>query len=1432
MDKKPFHETVAEKLIEQLQQGTAPWQRPWEPGTPSAFFPLNPTTGNRYKGINAMFLMAQGRTDQRWMTYKQAIAAGAQVRKGERGTPIQYWKFQDEQVKTDSMGRPVLDGNGDPLTQSVKLERPRVFFATVFNAEQIDGLPPVERTATDGRAWDAEARAEAILAASQAVIRHSSQGRAYYQPGADEIHLPNKEQFPKASGYYATALHELGHWTGHESRLDRDLAHPFGSEVYAKEELRAEIASMILGDELGIGHDPGQHAAYVASWVKVLQDDPLEIFRAAADAEKIHEFVMAFEQKQLQETSLKEQLVDRLDAAKQQLAVGAAHLVQQEHFVALSTAVALEDHPRKWEVFVLDKSYGFADSEDAFDAVVEVHRRQVNNALFTHAVPSSISPVEALPSPAVMRDYPDLVNIYQDLLAPSQHAEAIPEQAMQSLPGRSIAYNGTPGFFGAEIVEEDGFRMFLDGQEAIQKFAAANWVGLEDMRVLLKLNAYGEQFRTVPEQSRYEGRYISTEGRPGPLHDRLAGVAMSFNDAALAGRLRDLRSTDESSRASAVESFKEQSFWTFGFNVPADWDGRVIVEPYTIDAQSGEGHPAEVSKGVRPDFYGVFAVSADGKTVPLQEFPTQESAEALAVRLRMIDAHAEINQDIHHEKLAALLEDAIRGYSDSQAEQTQTATRDASEVTPREKLMEHGSAEELRVQISRALGSIPEEDARVAAARREVALDSTPDPVKLERASVAALEVFGFDLPPDWTGQIQMLGVVTSEGRYAAAPDGQSAEAYQLFARRGDAQPGEDAFAYLTMLPTEEAAMQMTDRLALVNAASQVSERETAIRLAGLGLEQARRNVNATDEERTSAKEVLKWLQAPTGFGEPEWRNLGWAEYGAESQNVKLEALLNNRHVTLPPDAPAHLHAANARIESGMPGATYLQVPYKEKALARDLGAKWDKTEKAWFVPANLDPAPFAKWIEAPVQASQQKEAQAPGTTEPERRNDRKADARKYLAVPYDDRHAAKSAGAAWDKVTKSWYAGPEADIAKLQKWLPENVRAEQEPPMPPREEFAERMRELGLVVEGDHPLMDGNKHRVPVEGGKKGAKDGFYVLYADGHPAGRIINNLTGADEKWKSKGYSLTAEEKAAMHAVAAANLARREADQTAVHEATAARLLQQLEKLQPVEQSTPYLASKGVETHYGAFTDGDNRTTFIPAIDVDNKLWTMQYIQEDGTKRFAKDSRKEGCFHAIGGLEALEKAPALVIGEGYATAATLSEVLGYATVAAFDSGNLTAVAKALHERYPDKAIVIAGDDDKPLTMTHGKNPGRIKAQEAAEAVSGVKVLPVFAPGEAVYPAGLDPITPDLVAAEKLSDAQKAALSQMKKFTDWNDVATRSALGRDGVARQVRPVVQAAIARREQELTQSRERTTAQRPELKQHEHEQKRPRRTARA
>ncbi|MDP1318348.1 zincin-like metallopeptidase domain-containing protein, partial [Acinetobacter lwoffii] len=315
--KKEYVQDIADRLIEQIKSNTAPWQKPWEAGKSIDVLPINLNTGNPYRGMNLVNLMsvaeAKGFTDNRWITYKGAEKLGAQVRKGEKSTSVHYWKFSEEVALKDEDGKPVLDKDGKQVTVQMKLDKPRVFFANVFNAEQVEGLPPKEQVIKPLEEWQRHKRAEEILEASGVRIRHKPGDSAYYRPSTDEITLPIKEQFPTADNYYATALHELGHATGHPSRLNRDLSGGFGSVNYAKEELRAEMASLFIGQELQIGHDPGQHIAYLKSWVKVLEDDPKEIFRAARDADLISSYLLDLSQEQkIENTQTSDQDIEEI----------------------------------------------------------------------------------------------------------------------------------------------------------------------------------------------------------------------------------------------------------------------------------------------------------------------------------------------------------------------------------------------------------------------------------------------------------------------------------------------------------------------------------------------------------------------------------------------------------------------------------------------------------------------------------------------------------------------------------------------------------------------------------------------------------------------------------------------------------------------------------------------------------------------------------------------------------------------------------------------------------------------------------------------------------------------------------------------------------------------------------------------------------------
>lgn len=707
MTKMPYHQVVANQIIESLKAGTAPWLKPWEPGTGNGQVPYNLITGKRYRGINALYLMLNQSDDKRWLTYKQAQSMDAQVRKGEKGTTIQYWKFHEEQIKRDDAGKPVLDEHDNPLKVQVNLERPKVFYATVFHASQIDNMPELITKEPD---WSLIERAEKLLHNSGATIIHSEADRAFYRLSTDSIHLPPKEQFKSAANYYATALHELGHWSGHPSRLDRDLGHPFGSDAYAKEELRAEIASMLLGAELGIGHDPSQHTAYIKSWIQVLEDEPLEIFRASADAEKIVSHLCAFEQT-------------------------------------------------------------------------------------------------------------------QDIQL-------------------------------AELIE-----------------------------------------------------------------------------------IKD-------------EKLKEVAFMT--------------------------------------------------------------------------------------------------------------------------------------------------------------------------------------------------------------------------------------------------------------------------------------------------------------------------------SENITSEKV-------------------------------WLSIPFKQKESAKStIGKLPDGTP-----------------------------------------------------------------GIAWDKVQKCWYANPGVPIEKIKAWLPENQVLTQDKALIPEDEFKAALRSLGAIVSGGHPIMDGKPHRIATEGDKNGEKAGFYVAHLDGIPAGYIKNNRSGSELNWKCKGYILTDEQKVTLKAKALEHQQIRQRELEAKQKNTALRLKQKLSMMTEVVEPTPYMQAKGIQVHSGVYTDNEKQLTCIPATDCEGTLWTVQYISKDGTKRFAKGSRKEGCFHALGGLAKLADSPVILIAEGYATAATLKEATDLPVViSAFDAGNLKSVAKSLHEKYPSKNIIIAADDDKQLELTQGVNIGKEKAIEAATSVNGLILVPFFAPKE----QSLNP----------------------KKFSDFNDLANHSKLGFEGVKRQIKPQIE----------------------------------------
>jgi antirestriction protein ArdC len=304
--KRDFRQEVTDNIVAMLEKGVAPWQKPWDPAKASLELPHNPTTDKAYRGGNAIHLLAvglkRGYEDPRWMTYLQAQEQGWQVRKGEKGTQIEFWQFPDHETRG---GKTKDSPNETPRTEDERRGLiHRVY--TVFNGAQIEGIAKYEPKLHPE--WEVVQTGEAILKNSGAQIHHDQQDRAFYSRLSDTIHLPTKTAFPTQAEYYGTALHELGHWTGHPDRLNR-LSQPgsyvFGSQEYAKEELRAELTSVFLSAERGIPHNAEQHASYLQSWIRGLKNDKNEIFRAAKDAHQAADLLLDLERGLTVEEALK-----------------------------------------------------------------------------------------------------------------------------------------------------------------------------------------------------------------------------------------------------------------------------------------------------------------------------------------------------------------------------------------------------------------------------------------------------------------------------------------------------------------------------------------------------------------------------------------------------------------------------------------------------------------------------------------------------------------------------------------------------------------------------------------------------------------------------------------------------------------------------------------------------------------------------------------------------------------------------------------------------------------------------------------------------------------------------------------------------------------------------------------------------------------------
>ena len=305
----PQRKQLVDEILKILETDGTLWKKGWL----VAGSPVSAITGKQYNGVNRLFLgiaaMRRGYSDNRWVTYNQMEDKGWSFKRDEQGNnlgkgagvAIEYFEFRDKETKKP-FDRHVLDGMTEDEKNAYIDENvyPLRKYYRVFNGDVIDGIPEKQQTVLADPTATNDRAENLIQLWSDTVVPISYGGdRAYYNRESDEIHLPVRERFYDLPEFYTTALHEMGHSTGHKSRLNRDMGEGKDTPEYAVEELRAEIASMFLVQDLGIAvteEHINNNAAYVKGWHDSINDDPNVLFKAVADAERITKYVMAKEQ--------------------------------------------------------------------------------------------------------------------------------------------------------------------------------------------------------------------------------------------------------------------------------------------------------------------------------------------------------------------------------------------------------------------------------------------------------------------------------------------------------------------------------------------------------------------------------------------------------------------------------------------------------------------------------------------------------------------------------------------------------------------------------------------------------------------------------------------------------------------------------------------------------------------------------------------------------------------------------------------------------------------------------------------------------------------------------------------------------------------------------------------------------------------------------
>ena len=1280
--------------------------------------PINGITGKPMTAINRLILDGR-QSDPRWFTENQAKTLGYHLKPETEGKDVVFWEqYQRLKMVDPNTGQPVLDDNGQQKYSYKKHERPFMKLYTVYHASQLEleNGQPIPGYQPLAPQIDPVGQLENIVKASGVNIVHDQKGRSFYRAKDETIHMPPVSDYKTPEGYYSDLIRELARWTRHESRLNR-VCGPFGTEAYAKEELKVNLAALAIAQSLGMAYQPGQSSQYVKDWQVLVKKYPFLLSQSAKEAEAIKDFVLDFG---LTQEAAEVRGQDHAAANDSKLDMKA---VISESAQVLSNAysnaqifVAMEDiHAATNEIIA---GPGFPVEDKDFDSKAV---RYINFWSAEAADLDNISNdrLEELSHRIVVLGHLHALRTGNEELketcqrAIGDYIAAFPEKGIkldqvlgQSVPqdmvwGNDIFINviyskdesgqwrvanpleiPTQAFDEAvpiAVINSDNI-ISMDGGSLLKNWRA-NQISSPGAELITRLADICAEAQTPEEMmaaAKTIHKTIDNIKKKDGLRDRF-----TRRESAFAAQMEDMAFLTVIHSGSINEKSLRQVHMNI-LSAANAWAGSVGSHEHqqryesAINRHFDAPHSGQFS---REELLGR-SVNFDA----VKELPNLSAYYSIVQNLQWCDYALALGRN----RDWLCRENPDSPWRNPTDDETRTMK------TLKEEMEKKGQKLDIPLAI------LP----NVLVGGNLYTLDGQSGGI-VKAADLR--EINGLNLP---------------DHAISSTKNAIRESVYRILDGIDDMDLLRENFVSINALTSpdniQSLAASFDDNLVVDEALA---------------------------KKLFSVSQIVK-----SGNTELVNADLPHLQISVAVAGMAYGALINDMRLR---DNCRDFIKAYGRTFDLSSEYKQIMSPVTEQSVAAAL----DDSSKVFgldYLNQEMVCHENGQWREATMEEMEYLESRenTPDAIVPLAVlciNDK-------LSLTFDGQKLTPERLKAMLKSLEAGRGSQEAPVEEKSAVPPRKDPERPTPkinPLTPEQELALVCERAGLILDGP-PIMDGKKHRVPVIGGKKGALDGEYCAHADGRPNGWVKNYRTDEYQKWLYTGHELSPEQKAELRQTI-------EAEKKRKREETKERKKAAHEKVKErwgygarvVKEDHPYLAAKGVKP-FGVAQD-QYGNLLVPAFDItktpkhdplDNPvgLQTLQTISPDGqTKMLAKDCPLKGGMLMIDSQNILTSGSTawiidgngmnpeggykdVLVAEGYATAATLHMATGQPVAVSFTAANLESVARNIKKVFPDTAIAICADNDHQ----RNKNVGIEKAEAAAKAVGGKVIIPEFTEAE----------------------------------------------------------------------------------------------------